>query len=58
MNKTKLPHIKVTGNRGNWFAAASDDGRQIPVLWKHQYNYKEMKITTDWVANGRDVTKS
>ena len=56
LQKTKKHRVKVTGNRGSWFAKASDDGRSIPVLWKHQINFRELMLETDWEENGRDRT--
>lgn len=58
--KTKLSRVKVTGNRGNWFATTSDDGRSVPVLWDHQIERRdgEFILETDWQKNGRAKTAS
>jgi len=53
-----LPRVKVIGNRGSWFAKASNDGRSIPVLWLPQIKFKELTLETDWQENGRDQTAS
>ena len=48
--------IEIIGQRGSWFATAS--GRQLPVLWKHQFDFRTMVLKTDWVEFGREETAS
>ena len=47
---------KPQGSRGSWFAEWERES--IPVLWEHQFSYRdgEPRIRTDWVGRERHNT--